>query len=257
MPATKSHDAITLLKEDHREAKKMFKEFEEAKGDGRKQKLAHEICLALTVHFELEEQIFYPACEGIVDESELKEGYVEHDAAKLLVAEIEAAEEGTEDDFFDTKVHVLQEEIEHHIEEEEKPGGIFSEARKGKLDTDQPVLVRMHALSPFADVFGEAGARGALLAKSMRMIADEGSGVIVVINRPRTDAFTTAVRLKAGEEVQIDIEELRDYGVGAMILAELGVQDMVLLTNTHHTLIGLDGYGLSIVGERAIGGSED
>jgi 3,4-dihydroxy 2-butanone 4-phosphate synthase/GTP cyclohydrolase II len=123
---------------------------------------------------------------------------------------------------------------------------------KGKLDTDQPVLVRMHALSPFADVFGEAGARGALLAKSMRMIAEEGSGVIVVINRPRTDAFTTAVRLKAGEEVQIDMEELRDYGVGAMILAELGVQDMVLLTNTHHTLIGLDGYGLSIVGERRI-----
>ena len=131
-----SKDAITLLKEDHSEAKKMFKEFEEAKGDGRKQKLAHEICLALTVHFELEEQIFYPACEGIVDESELKEGYVEHDAAKLLVAEIEKAEEGTEDDFFDTKVHVLQEEIEHHIEEEEKPGGIFSEARKGKLDTE-------------------------------------------------------------------------------------------------------------------------
>lgn len=127
---------------------------------------------------------------------------------------------------------------------------------KGKLDTDRPVLVRMHALSPFADVFGEAGARGALLAKSMRMIAEEGSGVIVVINRPRTDAFTTAVRLKAGEEVQIDMEELRDYGVGAMILAELGVQDMVLLTNTHHTLIGLDGYGLSIVGERRIENSE-
>ena len=131
-----STDAITLLKEDHREAEKMFKEFEKAKGEGRKQKLAHEICLALTVHFELEETIFYPACKGIVDESELKEGYVEHDAAKLLVAEIEAAEEGAADDFFDTKVHVLQEEIEHHIKEEEKPGGIFSEARKGKLDTE-------------------------------------------------------------------------------------------------------------------------
>ncbi|WP_343527405.1 3,4-dihydroxy-2-butanone-4-phosphate synthase [Sphingomonas sp.] len=127
---------------------------------------------------------------------------------------------------------------------------------KGKLDTDRPVLVRMHALSPFADVFGEAGSRGHLLAKSMQMIADEGSGVIVVINRPRTDAFTTAVRLKAGEEVRIDMEELRDYGVGAMILAEMGVQDMVLLTNTHHTLIGLDGYGLSIVGERRIANFE-
>jgi len=124
---------------------------------------------------------------------------------------------------------------------------------KGRLDTSKPVLVRMHALSPFADVFGEAGERGQLLAKSMEMIAAEGSGVVVVINRPRQDGFTTAVRLKAGEDVRVDMEELRDYGVGAMILAELGVHDMVLLTNTHHTLVGLDGYGLSIVGERAIG----
>jgi len=124
---------------------------------------------------------------------------------------------------------------------------------KGRLDTAKPVLVRMHALSPFADVFGEAGERGQLLAKSMEMIAAEGSGVVVVINRPRQDGFTTAVRLKAGEDVRVDMEELRDYGVGAMILAELGVHDMVLLTNTHHTLVGLDGYGLSIVGERAIG----
>jgi hypothetical protein len=130
-----SKDAITLLKDEHREAEKLFKEFEKAKGDGRKQKLAHEICLGLAVHFALEEEIFYPACEGVVDEDELKEGYVEHDAAKLLVAEIEANADA-EDDFFDTKVHVLQEEIEHHIKEEEGPGGIFAQARKGKLDTD-------------------------------------------------------------------------------------------------------------------------
>src|SRR5690348_12940607 len=134
--SSKSQDAITLLKEDHREVKKLFKEFEDAKGEGRKQKLAHKICLELMVHSEIEETIFYPACEGTVDEDELKEGYVEHDAAKLMIAEIEAAEEGAEDDFFDTKVHVLQEEIEHHIEEEEGPGGIFSQARKGKLDLD-------------------------------------------------------------------------------------------------------------------------
>lgn len=134
MPETKHQDAITLLKEDHRAAKKLFKEFEEAKGERRKEKLAHQICLALAVHFDLEETIFYPACEGTVDEDELKEGYVEHDAAKLLVAEIEAAEQGAADDFFDTKVHVLSEEIEHHVEEEEKPGGIFAKARKGDLD---------------------------------------------------------------------------------------------------------------------------
>lgn len=129
-----SNDAITLLKDSHRDVEKLFKEFEGATGDGRKQKLAHKICLELIVHCELEESIFYPACEGIVEEDELKEGYVEHDAAKLLIAEIEAAEEGTKDEFFDSKVHVLQEEIEHHIKEEEGRGGIFAQARKGDLD---------------------------------------------------------------------------------------------------------------------------
>jgi len=134
MAETKSHDAITLLKEDHREVEKLFKQFESAKGEGRKQKLAHQICLELSVHAEIEETIFYPACEGVVDEDELKEGYVEHDAAKLLIAEI-VANEGAGDEFFDTKVKVLQEEIEHHVEEEEGPNGIFAQARKGKLDT--------------------------------------------------------------------------------------------------------------------------
>jgi hypothetical protein len=135
MAESKSEDAIALLKQDHRDAEKLFKQFEEAKGEGRKQKLAQQICLALSVHFQLEEQIFYPACEGTVEEDELKEGYVEHDAAKLLVAEIEA-NQGENDEFFDSKVHVLQEEIEHHIKEEEGPGGIFAQARKGKLDLD-------------------------------------------------------------------------------------------------------------------------
>ncbi|HET7604608.1 MAG TPA: hemerythrin domain-containing protein [Sphingomicrobium sp.] len=135
MAESKSKDAITLLKDDHREVEKLFKNFESAKGDGRKQKLAHQICLELIVHCELEETIFYPACEGTVDEDELKEGYVEHDAAKLMIAEIEA-NEGADDEFFDTKVKVLSEEIKHHIKEEEGPGGIFSQARKGKLDME-------------------------------------------------------------------------------------------------------------------------
>jgi len=123
---------------------------------------------------------------------------------------------------------------------------------KGRVDPTKPTLVRMHALSPFADMFGEDSQRSHLLSRSMELIGAAGAGVIVVINRQRADAFTTAVRMKAGEAVTVDMEELRDYGVGAMILAELGVHDMVLLTNTHHTLVGLDGYGLSIVGEREI-----
>jgi hemerythrin superfamily protein len=133
MAETKTQDAIALLKEDHREVEKLFKQFEDAKGDGRKEKLARKICLELTVHTQIEEEIFYPACTDAVEEDLLKEGYVEHDAAKLLIAEIEA-NEGGEDEFFDSKVHVLQEQIEHHVEEEEKPGGVFAQARKGDLD---------------------------------------------------------------------------------------------------------------------------
>jgi 3,4-dihydroxy 2-butanone 4-phosphate synthase/GTP cyclohydrolase II len=123
---------------------------------------------------------------------------------------------------------------------------------KGKVDPDKPTLVRMHALSPFGDIFGEEGARGGLLRRSMEIIGQEGAGIVVVINKPRPDQFTLALQAKAGTIAAKDMDELRDYGVGASILTELGVQDMVLLTNTHHTLIGLDGYGLSIVGERPI-----
>ena len=122
---------------------------------------------------------------------------------------------------------------------------------KGRVDPTQPTLVRMHALSPFADIFGEEGGRADLLCRSMTAIGEAGAGVVVVINRPRPDQFTVALKAKAGV-LDPDMAELRDYGVGAMILTELGVEEMVLLTNTHHTLVGLDGYGLSIVGERAI-----
>ena len=135
MASSKSQDAIALLKEDHRKVEKLFKEFEEAKGEGRKEKLARQICLELSVHAAIEEEIFYPACQGTVEEDLLKESYVEHDAAKLLIAEIEA-NEGGGDEFFDSKVKVLSEEIEPHVEEEEKPGGVFSQARKGKMDLD-------------------------------------------------------------------------------------------------------------------------
>lgn len=131
--AAKQQDAIALLKEDHRKVEQLFKDFESAKGDGRKEKLAREICLELSVHSAIEEEIFYPACEGKVDEDLLKEAFVEHDAAKLLIAEIEAGN-GKSDDFFDAKVKVLSEEIEHHVEEEEKE--LFPEVRKADIDLD-------------------------------------------------------------------------------------------------------------------------
>jgi len=134
MPESKQ-DAIALLKADHREVEDLFAKFEKASGEGRKQALAHEICRQLTVHATIEEEIFYPACEGKVEDELLKEAYVEHDAAKLLIAEIEAG--GPSDEYYDAKVKVLKEEIEHHVEEEEKRlEGLFSQARKAGLDMD-------------------------------------------------------------------------------------------------------------------------
>ena len=131
MAESKSQDAIALLKEDHRAVEKLFEEFESAKGAGRKEKLARQICLELSVHTKIEEEIFYPACDGKVEEDLLKEAFVEHDSAKLLMAEIEAGN-GQSDDFFDAKVQVLSEQIEHHVEEEEKE--LFPEVRKADID---------------------------------------------------------------------------------------------------------------------------
>ncbi|MGF1549952.1 MAG: 3,4-dihydroxy-2-butanone-4-phosphate synthase [Sphingomonadaceae bacterium] len=125
---------------------------------------------------------------------------------------------------------------------------------KGHVDPDRPTLVRMHALSLFDDAFGEKGARARLLEGAMRIIGEEGSGVIVVINRPMPASISRALDMRAGKARTQDAEELRDYGVGAQILAALGVHDMELLTNSHHTPVALAGYGLKIVGERPIPG---
>jgi len=129
---------------------------------------------------------------------------------------------------------------------------------KGRIDPSKPTLVRMHTLSIFADILGEQSHdRGDLLHRSMELIATEGAGVIVLINRPMGSIISRTIdikqRVRAGESP--DLEELRDYGVGAQILAELGIHDMILLTNTHHSLVALEGYGLNIVGERAIVGT--
>nr|WP_277923536.1 3,4-dihydroxy-2-butanone-4-phosphate synthase [Sphingomonas sp. TREG-RG-20F-R18-01] len=128
---------------------------------------------------------------------------------------------------------------------------------KGKIDPAKPTLVRMHTASYFVDMFGETSERSGLLSGAMEAIAAEGAGVIVVINRPMKDSVTRFIKLRgegkgAGAP---EVEELRDYGVGAQILAELGVEEMILLTNTHHALVGLEGYGLSIVDERTIPGT--
>jgi hemerythrin superfamily protein len=128
-------DAVALLKADHRKVEGLFAQFEAAKGDGKKQALAMQICMELTVHTKIEEDVFYPACEGKVENDLLKEAYVEHDGAKVLIAEIEAG--GPDDEFYDAKVKVLSEQIEHHVkEEEQRVEGMFAQARKAGLDMD-------------------------------------------------------------------------------------------------------------------------
>ncbi|HYC74379.1 hemerythrin domain-containing protein [Brevundimonas sp.] len=128
-------DAIAMLKADHRKVEELFAKFEETNGKATKQRLAEQICLELKVHTAIEEEIFYPACRGRVEDDLVNEAYVEHDSAKLLINEIEAG--GPEEDFYDAKVKVLSEMIEHHVEEEEKRSeGMFSQARAAGLDMD-------------------------------------------------------------------------------------------------------------------------
>jgi hypothetical protein len=128
-------DAVTLLKEDHRAVEKLFKEYEDASGAAAKRKIAERIAGALIVHTRIENEHFYPACEGKVEEADLKEAYVEHDAANVLIAEILASTKG--DDFAEAKVKVLKEEIEHHVGEEERwLTGIFSQAKRHGVDMD-------------------------------------------------------------------------------------------------------------------------
>jgi 3,4-dihydroxy 2-butanone 4-phosphate synthase/GTP cyclohydrolase II len=126
--------------------------------------------------------------------------------------------------------------------------------QKGKVDPEKPTLVRMHTLSVFTDILGEENNRSGMLQRSMEIISQEGAGVIVLLNRPMSTNLSKTLqlreRIRAGEEPPL--EELRDYGVGAQILAELGVHDMVLLSNSNQSLIALDGYDLSVVGHRPI-----
>ena len=123
--------------------------------------------------------------------------------------------------------------------------------QKGHVDPDKPTLVRMHATAIFADLFGQDTDRANMLQESMKIIGEEGAGVIVFISPRVPDLYSRQVRSLAGGK-PVPMDQLRDYGVGAQILSELGVHDMELLTNTSHDLVGLDAYGLRIVGQRAV-----
>ena len=125
----------------------------------------------------------------------------------------------------------------------------------GALDTSRPVLVRMHSLDLFGDVLGEAGPRSGLLQGAMRAIEEEGSGVLVALHAAAPGSLSRSTDLRAGKPAEAG-DAVRGYGTGAQILAALGIHDMILLTNTHHSPVALAGYGLAIVEERAFRGAE-
>ena len=131
MPQQEFTDAIALLKHDHREVEELFSKFENARGQ--KQAIAEQICNELKIHSMIEEEIFYPAFRGKIEDDILDEAYVEHDGAKVLINDIMAG--GADEEFYEAKVKVLQEQIEHHVHEEEMRGeGMFAQCRDTDVD---------------------------------------------------------------------------------------------------------------------------
>ncbi|TCS34677.1 hemerythrin HHE cation binding domain-containing protein [Paucimonas lemoignei] len=132
---SQSHDALELLKADHKHVLQLFAEFEkmDKEDEDARRELVERVCNQLTVHAEIEEELFYPALRDVVDEQDLlNEAQVEHDMAKQLIADLESME--PDEDLYDAKFTVLGEYVRHHVEEEEKE--IFARAKKAKLDLD-------------------------------------------------------------------------------------------------------------------------
>ena len=132
---TQPKDGLQLLAQDHRKVEELFAQYEKASGASAKQKLVGQICTELKIHSMIEEEIYYPLIRGKVEEEALDEAYVEHDSAKLLVNELEAAE--PDEEYYDAKVKVLKELIEHHVEEEEKQrDNLFQQTRAADIDRE-------------------------------------------------------------------------------------------------------------------------
>ncbi len=127
---------------------------------------------------------------------------------------------------------------------------------KGDLSGDVPVLVRMHAINILEDVLGDGSdGRGGEIQAAMQAIAKEGRGVIVLLREPQASSLSQRLQAELSGEAK-PAGSLRDYGVGAQILLDLGIKKMILLTNSPKKLVvGLDGYGLSVEGHRPIKGS--
>ena len=153
-----SRDAIALLKADHRQVEGWFGQFRKARNTDRRASLAAKICNALQVHMRIEEEVFYPAFLVATRDKDLHhEAEVEHAGARKLIAEIEALR--PEDEYYAPKVKVLSEMIKHHVKEEEKPGGMFAEARKSDMELED-LARRMKARKSELELNGDTAASG-------------------------------------------------------------------------------------------------
>ncbi len=126
-------DAIALLEADHREIEDLFDQYEAAQGLGQKGQLATQICLALKVHAQIEEELFYPRARDKTGDAELvDEAIIEHMGAKTLIAQVEAMKPGQP--LYDARIKVLSEQVRHHVEEEESE--LFPEVRETRMDLE-------------------------------------------------------------------------------------------------------------------------
>jgi hypothetical protein len=152
MTSEPDRDATHLLIADHRTVEDLFEQFDKASGQSRKRDIANRICTELKIHTMIEEEIFYPALDGHIDEDLLREAYVEHDGAKVLINEI--VDGSPDEEFYDAKVTVLKEQIEHHVKEEEKMrDNMFQQARAAAVDLDElgaKMLARREELQALA-----------------------------------------------------------------------------------------------------------
>ncbi len=208
-------DPTEMLSADHRQVERLFSSFEKATNAEQKWQLATQICTELTVHALIEEEIFYPACRGQVEERLLDEAQVEHDGAKTLIIDIRAG--APDEPYFDAKIKVLSEDIKHHVREEEKAGGIFARAKENGVATAD-LAKRLAARKEELMEQAKAGALGPPRTRSFRAQLTTGTDQLSQEDQMSRSSSSTMERERdeRGRFVSDDDrdERRRPYGRG-------------------------------------------